>query len=57
MGITVVTAAARHDFDDARALISRLEDDMPPRLRGKLQTARELLTEVENMLADQGHDQ
>lgn len=51
---TAVTAGTRHDFEDARHLIRRLEDDMPPRLRGKLQTARELLTEVENELADNG---
>jgi hypothetical protein len=35
---------------DARILIGRIEDDAPPHLRGKLTTARALMTEfIEGM--------
>lgn len=56
MGVTILSSSLKDTFGDARALIAFLEQEMPPRLRGKVTTARELLDEVENELADQGHD-
>lgn len=53
MGIAIYSGT-KHVFDDARHLIAQLEEEFDGRLRGKLQTARELLTEVENEAADQG---
>lgn len=55
MAITILTSAVADDLQDARNLVSRIEDAMDPRfshLRGKLKTARELITDVENALAD-----
>lgn len=56
MGLTILTTSLKDTFEDARALIAFLEQEMPPRLRGKVTTARELLDQVKNELADQGHD-
>lgn len=56
MGVTVYTSSLRHDLEDARALIARIDEQLPAEFRGKLQTAADLLTEVENGLIDRGHD-
>jgi hypothetical protein len=56
MGATTLTTSLKDTFDDVRALIAYLEQELPPGLRGQITTARELLDDAENKLADQGHD-
>lgn len=55
MGLKFLSYQVADGLVDARNLIERIEDAMPPEhrgLRGKLKTARDLLTEVEDALAD-----
>lgn len=52
----ILTPGLKDTFEDVRALIAYLEQEMPPGLRGQITTARELLDDAENKLADQGHD-
>jgi hypothetical protein len=47
-GMTILSHQLADDFQDARNLIARLEEHMPPRLRGLLITARQLVTEAQD---------
>jgi hypothetical protein len=48
MAITIMAYQIADDFQDARNLIQRIEDQLAPAHRGKLKLARDLLTETED---------
>lgn len=51
-GLTILSYKVTDDLQDARGLIERIREQMPPRLAAKLTTARDLVEEVEDALAD-----
>jgi hypothetical protein len=52
--ITTLTWTAKQDLQDARIIITRVGDELPPTLAAKATRAIEELREIENALADEG---
>lgn len=53
MGITFITAPDLADrFSRARQIIASIEEDVPPGMRGRVRIASDLLTSIEDGIAD-----